>query len=439
MSRAIAGKPAAGIEKTFSDTSRGKLIITEYGNQFLVCLVNQNRLLDVQNFSRKIFPGKMPEKEDVGSAIGSVFLGKVKNVVSNLSACFVEIANKELTFLPLSETEAYYPVNRAFDGRILQGDELPVQIIRQAQKGKQASVTTRISYTGQFLVLTAGTFCVTYSKKLSNTEREKLEALRALLEAETEAFRQQSAPKTSPSYGIIVRTQAAEASQEAILQEFHSLRQQFEQLYKNAACRTCFSCLREAQNPWEIAFSHFSPAEYAEAVIDEERLNPADAATISSYFEKKQIPFRFYRDPAYSLFRLYSLESRLKEAVSRRVWLKSGGYLILDVTEALTVIDVNSGKYGSKKSNPEDTFRMINLEAAQEIALQLRLRNLSGIIIIDFINLCSREEREELLETMKVLVKTDKVPTRVVDITPLGLMELTRKKINKPLGEVLKL
>ncbi len=435
MSRVIAGKPAAGIEKTFSDTSRGKLIVTEYGNQFLVCLVNQNRLLKVQ-----IFPGKI---EDSKSAIGSVFLGKVKNVVSNLSACFVEIANKELTFLPMSETAGCYPVNRTFDGRILQGDELPVQIIRQAQKGKQASVTTRISFTGQFLVLTAGAFCITYSKKLSNTQKEKLYALRVLLEAETEAFRQQSASgtasETSPSYGIIVRTQAAEASQEDILREFRSLRQQFEQLYKNAACRTCFSCLKEAQDPWETAFSHFSPAEYAEAVIDAEVIkDDRDIEAISSYFEKKQIPFRFYRDPAYSLFRLYSLESRFKEAVSRRVWLKSGGYLIVDVTEALTVIDVNSGKYDSKKQNPEDTFRLINLEAAQEIALQLRLRNLSGIIIVDFINLCSRKEQEELLETMKVLVKADRVPTRVVDITPLGLMELTRKKINKPLGEVLK-
>ena len=121
-------------------------------------------------------------------------------------------------------------------------------------------------------------------------------------------------------------------------------------------------------------------------------------------------------------------------ALERRVWLKSGGYLIIEPTEALTVIDVNSGKYEARKGYGE-TCRKINLEAAEEIALQLRLRNLSGMILVDFINMEEEEEKTELLSCLRKLVKSDKVKTTVVDMTPLGLVEITRKKVNKPLAE----
>lgn len=135
-----------------------------------------------------------------------------------------------------------------------------------------------------------------------------------------------------------------------------------------------------------------------------------------------------------SLSKLYSLETKMKEALSERVWLKSGSYLIIQPTEALTVIDVNSGKYESNKRR-EEYFLTLNQEAAREIALQLRLRNLSGIIVIDFINLTEETSRQILLQTLKDEVKKDKMPVTVVDITPLGLVEITRKKENMPLLE----
>ena len=135
-----------------------------------------------------------------------------------------------------------------------------------------------------------------------------------------------------------------------------------------------------------------------------------------------------------SLNKLYSLETKMKEALSERVWLKSGSYLIIQPTEALTVIDVNSGKYESNKRR-EEYFLTLNQEAAREIALQLRLRNLSGIIVIDFINLTEGTSRQILLQTLKDAVKKDKMPVTVVDITPLGLVEITRKKENMPLLE----
>ena len=149
-------------------------------------------------------------------------------------------------------------------------------------------------------------------------------------------------------------------------------------------------------------------------------------------------PLRLYTDERISLSSLYGVNAKLETALERRVWLKSGGYLVIDLTEALTVIDVNSGKYSIKRGDPDSTAMLINKEAAEEISLQLKLRNLSGIILVDFINLENEQDQKLLLDYMRKLCKDDPVPTRVIDITELGLMEITRKKISKPLWEQLK-
>ncbi|MDE6419929.1 MAG: ribonuclease E/G, partial [Lachnospiraceae bacterium] len=135
-----------------------------------------------------------------------------------------------------------------------------------------------------------------------------------------------------------------------------------------------------------------------------------------------------------SLLNFYRLGERIKEALSERVWLKSGGYLVIEPTESLTAIDVNTGKY-TGKSDAEDTYWKINTEAAQMIALQLRLRNVSGMILVDFINMKERERKEQLLELLRSYTADDPVHTSVIDMTPLGLVEITRKKIRKSLKE----
>ena len=143
---------------------------------------------------------------------------------------------------------------------------------------------------------------------------------------------------------------------------------------------------------------------------------------------------KFYDDPLLPLDKLYSLEEAVEKALSPKVWLKSGGYLVIEYTEALTVIDVNTGKYDGKKTLPE-TIMKINLEAAEEIGRQLRLRNLSGIIIVDFIDMSLEEDRNKLMKCLNEICARDQVKTTVVDITPLNLVEITRKKIRRPLHE----
>ena len=142
----------------------------------------------------------------------------------------------------------------------------------------------------------------------------------------------------------------------------------------------------------------------------------------------------FYEDKQLDLHKLYSIEIQMERALSKKIWLKSGANLLIEPTEAMTVIDVNSSK-NVKKKLPAEQHLQVNLEAAAEIASQLRLRNISGIIIIDFIDMSSSEDKEQLLAAMRSFVKTDPVKTEVIDLTRLGLMELTRKKTRRPLSE----
>lgn len=152
---------------------------------------------------------------------------------------------------------------------------------------------------------------------------------------------------------------------------------------------------------------------------------------------KADISLRLYEDSLLPLYKLYSVEQRLQELTDKKVWLKSGGYLVIEPTEALISIDVNTGKYESGKDR-EETFYRINREAAEMIAVHLRARNLSGMILVDFINLKSRERETALLEYMRELLKKDPIPARALDMTALGLMELTRKKVAPSLAEQLR-
>ena len=176
-----------------------------------------------------------------------------------------------------------------------------------------------------------------------------------------------------------------------------------------------------------------SPQEYTEILTDQADIfenlqnNPAFVGKSIRYYSEAETA-------SLPLSSLYGLSSKLDTALGKKVWLKSGAYLVIEPTEALTVIDVNSGKFTSGKPSAE-TIRMVNREAAEEIALQLRLRNLSGIIIVDFINMDQLQDQKELLQYLSALTANDRQQTRIVGITPLGLVEITRKKNSRPLAE----
>ena len=423
-------------EKALRKTDNGKLIFTAYQDRMCAFLIYADRLRAMQVL------------EEMPSKIGAIYIAKVKNVVKNIDACFVEIADGEICFLPLREANVAFLLNRSVDGRILEGDELLVQVVRDAQKTKQASVTTKISLANDAFAISLGDTRIGYSGKLSKDEKQRVSDF---LDAEGlqkkghlipwKSFQWKNVPwkndteKQPSPYGLVVRTLAKDLSPEELSDNLNAIKEQWDNLFHTALHRTCFSCLKEAEPGFvavlkQLVYSY----EYEEILTDDDELFLEIQKYCSEHLPEKLV--RHYQDNMLSLGKLYGLDSKADMALGTRVWLKSGGYLVIEPTEAMTVIDVNSGKYEAGKGTQETAFR-INCEAAEEIALQLRLRNLSGMILVDFINMDSKEREEQLLQQLKVAVRGDKQKTNVIDMTALGLVEITRKKSYKPLREQL--
>lgn len=236
--------------------------------------------------------------------------------------------------------------------------------------------------------------------------------------------------------GVIVRTNSRNAAEEELLSELDRLLECLRQVKEKALTRTCFSLIYENQPEYLQVLQNVYEQDLEEIVTDNRELYE-QVARYLEYYGMPAEKLRLYEDKLLPLPRLYSLETVLKEALSEKVWLKSGAFLVIQQTEAFVSIDVNTGKYTGKK-DMQETFRKINLEAAKEIARQLRLRNLSGMILIDFINLKEQKDKDELLQTLQRYLNQDPVKGNVVDITKLNIVEVTRKKIRKSLAEELR-
>ena len=433
MSRKIEPKASltlSGEETALRSTAEGKLIFTTYHKKPCAALLVNSRLT-MLNF---------PES----SKVGAIYLCRVKNVVPNIQACFVEIANGELCFLPMKDARQVLLLNRKPDGRILEGDEFPVQIVRDVQKTKQASVTAHISFADDFFAFSFGEPTLGISSKLDKAQKQELNVLLTEAGIIADGCFVQSLiagrlPGTPiPSVGLVVRTRAAEFCSDPdngrLKEQFTSILERFIGFLGSCMHRTGRVCVLEPECMADRILTQLvSPDEFSEIITDD----PAVYNELKKYaaMHLQSTPCRLYDDTMLSLSKLYNLDSKIDEAFGERVWLKSGAYLIIQPTEALTVIDVNSGKYETRKGNDDQTAWKVNTEAAVEIARQLRLRNLSGIIIVDFINMRAEESRAGLLRQMKELVQDDRIRTTVVDMTTLGLVEITRKKIMKPLRE----
>ncbi len=394
-----------------------KYIVTKMNGQALSCLVAQNRLLLAD-----IAP--MDGREGSTGLVGAIYIGKVKNIIPNIRAAFVEIAPKKLCYLPLDECRSPYLTNRAYDGRILLEDEIVVQIAKEAGGGKEAVATARLTFTGKYAVILAEGSAIFYSSRLTDEVKDRIRTFLSI-------------HLPNPGHRIIIRTNAGELEDDTVLlQEIQALCNRCEAIFRIAKTRTCYSVLEQTLPVYLARLRDLHADEYDEIVTDDALLYEKIKSCLLAFAQDSMPKLRFYEDADFPLLKLYGLETKLKEALAKRVWLKSGGYLIIEPTQALTVIDVNSGKNVQKKEK-ETAFFLINKEAAKEIAIQLRLRNLSGIILIDFINMQEVAHQKELLSFFSSLLKNDTVKTQVIDMTPLGLVEVTRKKISKTLEEQL--
>lgn len=356
------------------------------------------------------------------SLLGNIYIGKIKNIARNIGAAFVEISPGQTCYLPLKELENPIYTRKGNSKEAQAGDELLVQVCREEIKSKFPAVTTNLVLHGKYILLTTGKRQRSASSKLSSKDRVRLLGLLETLIPE------------SSDYGWLMRTNAAGASEEQLERDIKRLQQQYEQLMGQLMYRTCFTCLWKTPCTYLTRIADLYEAEADRIVTDDPILYQELQEYIAQYQPEDIEKLSFYEDKLLPMKKLYSLEHQLKEALQEKVWMKSGGYLVIQPTEALTVIDVNSGKYeGGKKK--EQSFLKINLEAAGEIARQIRLRNLSGIILIDFINMELAESNHTLLAFLEKELKKDPIPTTLVDMTKLSLVEITRKKKEKPLLE----
>lgn len=411
MSRVISSRWML-LERTLSE----RIIITKaplkegWGQEFfLAAAFDEKRMTQIQ-----------VEAVSKSSILGNIYIGRVENIATNIQAAFVNIAKGVSCFLPLEEAKNAVFTKKNGKKDLCIGDELLVEVTREKQKNKPASVSANLNFSGTYLILTTGNHLLGISKKLHATERERLQAL--LKDQITDTF------------GIVVRTAAKDASDEEILKELEMLTKQCHACLQGAMHRTAFTRLREAP-PFYLQFlKNRNLTEVQKITTDIPSVHEVLLQHLQDTKEAEKL--HLYTDTQVSLFALYSLTHELERALHRQVWLPSGAYLVIDPTEALTVIDVNSGKNIKKKAREELVFS-VNVEAAHEIARQLILRNISGICIIDFIDMKEKEHREELMHILRMDLKKDKIPATLVDITRLGLVELTRKKVQKSLKEQL--
>ncbi|MBS6395615.1 MAG: ribonuclease E/G [Clostridiales bacterium] len=354
------------------------------------------------------------------SILGNIYVGKVRNIVKNIQAAFVEIEDGILCYLPLEDIKSPIYTKPKKQERLVEGDELLVQVSREAVKTKAPSVTTNLSLTGKYLVLTTGNRKIGFSSKLKTEEKELLKELVQNWEL--------------PDAGLILRTNAADAGQKELDREYAKLLGQYRFLTEQAVYRSVHSCVLAARPHYLSSILGSRSESLREILTDDACLFRQIKSFLEEEMPEDTEKLRLYEDRQLPLKALYRMEKGLSDALSSRVWLKSGAYLIIQPTEALTVIDVNTGKYTAGK-NKQETIRKINQEAAREIAVQLRLRNLSGIILIDFVDMNTPDEKQHLLELMQAQLRRDPMKAAAVDMTALGLMELTRKKEKKTLSE----
>lgn len=385
-----------------------KVIITRIDEKIVTALMEDNAIVELSC-----------ENENRRSLLGNIYTGKVTNIVKNIHGAFVEIADGIVCYYSLDENKRHIYTGVTPNRPLAAGDEILVQISRDDIKTKQPAATANINLPGKYIVLTADKHWVGISSKIKSDERRT--QLKELVR-----------PMAREDFGLIVRTNAAEASDEEIIAEAKTLVALYDQIITSGRCRTAKQLVYEA------------PEGYLALIRDQRDFGDNEIITdqMDIYERVKSYLSLSGGDPSalkmhegeISLNRIYRIEHYLEEALGERVWLKSGGYLVIQPTEALTVIDVNTGK-AIKGKHQEKHFLKTNLEAAEEVARQLRMRNLSGIIIVDFIDLRKTESEEALMKKLGELLRKDRIKTQLIDMTRLHLVEITRKKVRKPLLE----
>jgi len=360
--------------------------------------------------------------------VGNIYKGRVANVLPGMQAAFVDIGTEKNAFLYIDDAMSLRPADAPADHKpkinelVREGQEVLVQVNKEPVGTKGARVTTSLTVPGRYVVMMPHQDYVGVSRRIED-------------EAERERIRQIAENIRDPEVGLIVRTAAEGVEQHVLEADYKFLQASWERMkkaiktvkvpgvvYRDLALlsRTVRDFFTDEVDAFYV--DHFEAFDTIRELMA--HTNPEWVSRIELYKGRE------------NLFANYRIDQDLEKALKRKVWLKSGGYLVIDQTEALTVIDINTGKFVGSVSL-EETVLKTNLEAAREIARQLRLRDIGGIIIIDFIDMRNAQHQQQVLAELEQFLRRDRTRAHLLGLTQLGLVEMTRKKVRQSLDEVL--
>jgi ribonuclease E len=425
-----AGGPTRGVRTTRSRTGRDgrrrrepvptppritdKLMaITEHGDRDQIAVLEENVL--VQHYVTRA---------GATSMVGNIYLGRVQNVLPGMEAAFIDVGRGRNGVLYAGEVN-YSPEDiEGAAPRIEQllkaGQAVMVQVTKDPMGGKGARLTANLSLAGRYLVLAPNQDLQGISRRLPDEARTRLKALLKRVKP--------------PEHGVIVRTAAESASEEALEADLRRLLAIWDDIQTRSKKGKAPTVLyEEPELTVRVVRDLFTDEEYRGLVTDSQRVY----GLVTEYLREvapdlaEKVTLHTGTLPAFEEHRIVE---QIHKALDRKVWLPSGGYLIIERTEAMTIVDVNTGK-SVGKTNLEETVVNTNLEAAREVARQLRLRDIGGIIVIDFIDMLLEKNKKQVEDTMRDALALDKTRSQVFEIGALGLMQVTRKRVSSGLVE----
>ncbi len=384
------------------------MVITEHGDRDQIAVLEGRDL--VQHYVTRV---------GATSMVGNVYLGRVQNVLPGMEAAFVDVGRGRNAVLYAGEVnwslEDLEGAPPRIEHVLKNGQSVLVQVTKDPIGGKGARLTAQVSLPGRYLVLAPNSNVTGISRRLPEDERKRLKAI----------YRKMKPDK----HGLIVRTAAEGATEENLEADLRRLVAEWDTIEKRAKKAKAPAVLYEEPELTVRAVRDlFNDEEYRELVTD----SPRVYELVTDYLRDVApdiLPKVRLHTGKLSAFEEHHIVEQIHKALDRKVWLPSGGYIVIDRTEALTVIDVNTGK-SVGKTNLEETVVNTNLEAARETARQLRLRDIGGMIVIDFIDMLLEQNKKQVIDTMKEALAQDKSRSQVFDISPLGLLEVTRKRVS---------
>lgn len=387
-----------------------EIIIDRKDNTVTTALVNNGILLE-----------KYIDTGDKEKLEGNIYTGIIKDILPGMQAAFVDIGKEKNSYIHFADLlpkidqtkEKVLNTSMNLKDKFKCGDKILLQVEKDATSKKGSRVSTHINLTSKFIVLMPDTNFVTISKKIEDCEEKK--RLKEIVKS-----------KLNSKNGAIIRTSAVGRTKEEIEEDIEKAEKKWEEIKRKAKNQTGPALMYQSSSIVERILIDLIDNKIDRVTVNAKQDFESIKEILENDTDLKDIKLIFKENQ--DLLDTYDLHTQIEKSENRKIWLKSGGFIIVDKTEALTSIDVNSGKYTGKK-DLEQTILKVNLEASIEIAKQLKLKDIGGIVIIDYIDMFKDEDKQKVIDTLQEELKKDRSKTQILGFTKLNLLEMTRKHI----------